>query len=709
MTSRAVNNLEVTQEVQLGAYYDAAPVVSSAAAETLLEGPYSHFNMEEYNLNAALQREYLIGIYNWADSAAAGTALTTINFPGALFNQPFISEKLANFKFFKGGIRLFVRIASNRFLYGKLMVIFNPTNNIGKNIASTDLEYLSGFPHMLVSASSNEAAIFDLPFVSQYRALDMANYQTGEMGGVKIVVLNPLTDVQGNAATVQVCVFAQFLDAKLMLPMDYIPTSNPKVESRNKSAKGIISGTLEAAQPLASALERIPFVAPYATTFKRLSKPASSFAKMLGLNKPTTTAVTQVGKINPFVDLSSGKGLDLAPKLAMDPENQISTMCNMAGMAHDEMDLVTLAGTPMFTTAMTMTNATGAQFLTYLAPVYGGGNDYPTYVDFVAQNFNWVSGSLKFKFYITASLFHSARFVFWLTNDSVTGGNWENCYHQVVDIQGDSEVDMTVAYPAKEVVWDYNNTNANSWCIWVKALSWSEPDPVVAAPIFINVYKAGDSDIRFYGLKEMRYAASSETWIATSNPRADFAKPFQPLHPTFTGYSQNGFVCGEEYKSVRDIVHRYHAKRSPALGGTVSVYEGGGSLGTKSYIGVELWGLVYKYWRGSIRMKHMQKDGTMGCTYMTYNGVTNFVGPALSCSTNPVIEYEAPYYDNRLMLPTTDASPITVKSSSVYARYIMSAAGDDFSFHFITPPPPGYITTVPGTQGLQGLFAYINA
>ena len=126
-TVRAAKDAEPTQDVQLGAYHDVAPIQSSAVNTTIITEPYQSFNMETYPLSGVLDREYDLGLINWQTSSPSFTILATYDFPSVLFNQPFMSGKISGFRYFKGGIRMTFRMSSTLFNYGSVMIWYTPS------------------------------------------------------------------------------------------------------------------------------------------------------------------------------------------------------------------------------------------------------------------------------------------------------------------------------------------------------------------------------------------------------------------------------------------------------------------------------------------------------------------------------------------------------------------------------------------------------
>jgi hypothetical protein len=721
-----VNEIGDTQGVELGTYQDAAPLTSTATNKESLQDPYKTNNMETFDLNRVIQREYAMAPITWTTASASGTLLATYNFPDALFQIPFIQQKINDFRYFRSAVRMTFRMTTTRFLYGKLMVAFQPTPQLTP-FPPTSVFNWSSYPHILISASAGESAVLDIPYVSQNRGLDLENFLTNEMASIKVYVLNPLTDVMGEPANAQVFVTAQFIDAELWLPHDQgtlpgmamVETQSSRahirrrVEADKKSTLGTVSDKLEDMSAMTSAIKSVSSKSVSDNLYD-MATTAGVAMLMAGLSKPTTTDFTSVTRINPYADVANSKGIDLCSKLAMDPQNEISTLPNVGGITEDEMELNYVVGIPVLVAAPAFVAGTPATQIATTSPF----DNSMTLVDFVSRNFLYRSGSLKFKIYITASQFHAVRMVFYLSDAGDTvNSDWQQCYHRVVDIQGDTEVEIMTPYCSNQVC--QGQTDNTEFGLWCQILSWSQPDNTISSPIYLNVYKAADSDMQFGVLIQKEYVVTSVRGNLLrprvelqSNPRADFRKPFQPIQESISAYDHTGYVWGERYTTLREIVHRYQPCESLVAGQPALVYYANGSpSAAKTYYGVEMWGLLYNYWRGSMRIKMLQKTYTAtGVGY--YKTPTYFpAGLVLSSSVNPYLDGEFPYYRPTLFSPTTSSTAsdgYSFVTDSLVARYPLKAAGDDFSFHFIHLPPTGSLNDIGATHGNRGLVTWLS-
>jgi len=280
----------------------------------------------------------------------------------------------------------------------------------------------------------------------------------------------------------------------------------------------------------------------------------------------------------------------------------------------------------------------------------------------------------------------------------------ENCYHRVIDVQPDTQVMFTIPYASKLLA--ATRTVGGEFGIYCTILSWSQPVATATTPLYFNVYKAGASDFRFGAMRDLEFDVQS-------NPREIFAQDFESFHPSMTGYCPGDMIYGEEYTSVREMIHRYTAYGTVA-NASQPVYDFSRTTGAHKF-GIELLGFFYRFYRGGIRFKLFQQSTAAPACMFAALDSDSIAGMFISSNTLKQIEGEFPYYQNCLMNDIVNYSVNTVApqmniSMPVQTCYLFKAAADDFSFHFLYPPPvnflnPTYLHT-PTTQGNVGFRAF---
>lgn len=711
-TDRAVNPLAPTQVVELGTIQDVGPTTATDTDGVIVQVPYSDI-IEKFTFDDVLERTYNVGTFNWTTAQAAGTVITTLSFPQILFAQQFIADKIKYFYGFRGGIEVGFRIAASRTLYGALIAnvdpcaAYYPINNAVQSVvpsSATSPWRMSGSPHILIQASCADVVTITCPFINPQRFLNLRKYANKEICSINLMVLNPLTNTENATSSGQIFVTARFVDASLLQPCDTTQsTPSEKVRERVKNIEGIkknivVSKVNEIQNPAPSFIKRIQLAGNTIAACAMDAVETAAVGMMLGLSKPNTTNFATVMRSDPNMTTNYGNSVEVMPKGALDSENAISTEPNVGGISADELALSYFCGTPVMVNSITFVKGS-----TPISLVTTGIDANPAYCDYAKlMHYAW-SGTHKVKIYITASIFHSCRYVLYYATSAAS--DWQQCYHTIVEVQGSTEVDLELPYFPQSFV-GTGVTTERVWDLYCAELTFSQPDNSIALPVYFNVYKAGSTDFKVFGPKDVQY-------LVQSAPREDFTKPFTKLHGSMEGYGHKGFVYGEEMVTWREYMHRlWPLYAVTTVASRILQY---GDNSGQVCMGTEFIMLFYRYWRGSVRFKLLNLKAATGYNSLFQSVPTMGLVPGAGLS-NPNMnscELEMPYYSPALfdMVHSNQVYPREYATSGTNSKFLFKGAGDDFSLHWLMLPPPGTVvlntpgSSIYGYAGLQSYYA----
>jgi hypothetical protein len=803
-TERAVNEPGETEQVPLGEYDDVAPLTQTeiAPATTTFSGDH---NLISYDFNGMLEREYLMDTITWTTGQARGTfmmgdpgegignsTVSGLMFPKILLDIPFISEKTEDFRYIRAGLRVSFRVTSSKFSYGAMYIAavpfasavpkFNRKTGIYNAIPMTPEEFCS-YPGILLSAQEGSTGVVDIPFVNNKRFIDLNSYAENELAQVQGMVLNNLQNIQGETNEVKVVVTARFLNAEVFMPRTTAQSQRgasfhrpmhsrqrrrnpPNKESLQKSENGAISEVFEIAEDLTNVIGTIFLGESAMNSIRNL--------QVRCMDKPQSVE-SGITKIAPFSDVAQSKGLDKSVVLAQSQETRISTEPNVAGFEFDEMYIPRILRTPSLLQTIEFTAATPAQCLSNCTAV-DIANSFPI-CDHVIRAFSLVCGSYYYKLYITASQFHSIRMAIWLddgyqwdkggTQVSPPVSNFQECFHQIIDIQGDTEVAFAVPY-MNRLPMTYPENISGDFKLYAGILSWV-PNSTIPNSIFVNVFKAAAEDFHFTGQKSISFILQSErnisftengvqvtkcatcgsvftqsteplvaqtrTRVTTdvenctqrkkvrvirqSNPRADFNAPFNMIHDQLSGYQTKNLCSGEDFESIRDLIHRYYPYGGISPGYEREPYDLTGATTNRTHL--EYWGEIFAFFRGSCNVKLISKNPhVIQSVRLVDLRNQELYGTNISCEPNPVLEFNVPNI-NRFLFNSTSTGDGQITRQLAYSyggtqntdgsnRWLLEAAGDDFSFHFIIPPcytATGGYDVLPPPGGFEAFSDYL--
>jgi hypothetical protein len=711
---------EDTQGTRIGTFADVSTLVHATPAGPISVGPHNLLNFEEYDLSQSLSRVYEVAVCTWTEAQAMGAELATISFPKVLFTQSFIANIIGAYSYFTGSVRVSFRMSSSKYIYGKIIASSNPFPITSTTDA--DVYGMAGLPHVLISAAEASTVVMDIPFISIYRALSIQNHFADEIARVKIRVLNPLRNTDGTTASAVLTVQAQFVNPKVSLPMSFEPQSSR--EANIKSEHNSVSSKYESkkgkpftvrmhkiSKTMAPILKAAGQAVAVAKTAMEVGETVATALAVVGLDKPPTqdrnTMVTSI----PDLDLMTANGVAHSVSVGHMVEHAVSVDPLVPGEG-DVMKLTNICMVPSLILSATMINGTLPLPICIAGPLVDQGSNFrPAYVDWVANQFLYVSGTMKYKIYVTAGLFQAIRIVLFLCPDQYDATLWQDCYHKVYDIQGDTEIEFSLPYMCRNVM---NSTRFpdKTPCVWVQVLSWSTPNPTVSAPIYLNIYKSGGSDMQFGTLLE-------KTIVLESNPRADFAQDFEYFDHHMKSYETDGLVIGEKIESVREIVHRMAPYGTMAPNSFVRPYTFTATNNT--FMHLEMWGSIFKFYRGSIRVAVVPKSCTQNSALVVRvpqnAGYPSYNLPFVKYGDKNMglMQVEAPHFAAVPLLATRQGTqnsiphPLEVvlcgKPGDNFV--LMKGGGDDFSFSFLMPPTK-LPTTTPTTMGVSALQTYFQ-
>jgi len=278
-----------------------------------------------------------------------------------------------------------------------------------------------------------------------------------------------------------------------------------------------------------------------------------------------------------------------------------------------------------------------------------------------------------------------------------------------LEVQGDTEVEFVVPYTGQTFCNSKSdNVNWPQMQVYAAILSWSQPDDTIGNAIYLNTYIAAAPDFRVGGPIDTKY-------VCQCNPREDFTQEFQPFHSSMTGYSQEGFIWGEDIRTLRDIVHK-PIPRVAATNATIDPITTSRTAGVTLH-GLDMIAMFYRFWRGSVKVKIMnaKADTTYRSLIMRYpatsGGVQNYSqGIGVNNPNMNSYEAEIPYYQPNLfdMTGSTPFYKRNIMTNATTSGFICIGAGDDFSLHWLCPPPTGgYVNMGPtDTFGYIGLSQF---
>lgn len=197
--------------------------------------------LRTHTIEDILSRPTKITQQTWSVGQTQNTDIYNVAFPDAIIDaSDIIKDKLQNFTYLRADICVRVILNASTFQQGKLLAYFAPFSRVVGTRATLN-EHLPGktaFPSTVLDAATGNSGDLRIPFVSPYTHYNLTTQQ-GDMGNLKITVLNRLQTLENCTVTV----FAWFENIDLG-----VPTARPNLalaSARNISKSSVTTSDKE--------------------------------------------------------------------------------------------------------------------------------------------------------------------------------------------------------------------------------------------------------------------------------------------------------------------------------------------------------------------------------------------------------------------------------------------------------------------------------
>lgn len=430
--------------------------------------------------------------------------------PWVLFlNNSRVLNKLETFKLLQGNLNIKIMVNGSPFHYGRMFfgvrpsVYDNNPLNIGPKVqlvspnfhdqANSDRtmpcmqSLYSQRPHVFIDPSTNQPQHITWPFFAAGNNIDlMQSFTFRRMGVIEIWELNSLAHANGATDPVEITMFAWMSNVKLagLSQGTVTPQSGVRMrKSKNKpkftaksgadeySSNGLISAPATTLASYANYFTEIPYIGAFAKATNIAASAVAGVAKIFGYSRPPILTDTMFVRPQPMGNLANTTGADPLMKLSLDPKQELTIDPATLGLpADDEMSFAYLlkkeAWIDTFNWNLNTTQAEGRIYSlllhphtspSFYTPVVGddGGNaaHTKTPVGFVAEPFEYWTGSLRVRFQIVCSQFHRGRLMFvyeptpWAEGTNV---DTNNRFVHVIDIAEERDVTFEVNWTQED-------------------------------------------------------------------------------------------------------------------------------------------------------------------------------------------------------------------------------------------------------------------
>lgn len=578
-----VPEMTVTSEVTTS-FIDANAGTHTGKATTPLDYELADAQTSS-DLASFLARPVRIVSTTWAPSDPVGFLFSDVPVWGSFLNSPAIKNKLSNYAFIRGNLKLKIVTNASPFLYGSLRAVYRPLHQFkGVTVTSafpSALMPYSQMPGVWITPAHSEGAEFTCPFIfprSFVRTTLLSEINT--LGVLDGVVYNTLASANGATSSVSVQVYAWMEDVTLAGP------TVGAVLQADEYGVGVVSAPASAIAAVASKLTKTPLIGRFAKATEIGASAASNIAKLFGYtNVPVIEDVRPV-RISTFPSLASAEIGYPHDKLSLDAKNELSIDPSIAGLGgEDELAIAHFVQRESYLTGTTWTSSQPADtslFTSVVLPqlTYATGNVIDFIPSAVVSNLfrNW-RGDMIFRFKFIATPFHKGRVRISYDPQSATiqttGDTGPFVVNKIVDLGAETDVEFRIPYQ-QALPWCYTLSN-NKLSLWstsatptlsltdtfnngmisMKVLT-SLTGPTTTASVGVQIFVRGAENLEFANPSSAPtdltpFALQSEEYYDRGSTMAD------ELGETTQASTHRALVnFGESVQSLRTLMRRHN-------------------------------------------------------------------------------------------------------------------------------------------------------
>ncbi len=220
MTQDSIVTMETAYPIEEVKKSDACPMDNKFDADS---------GTRFQNIQEFLKTPRPVDTIVWAATDTALTLLAQYDVPDILFCSDMPVCKVADFRYFRCEAVFSFLVTAQRMSLGSVLAVIFPAPTIVGNIKNdTTLTQLTGYPHVLIDASSKSEVRLRVPYVARKMNYDMLLDTAAPWARIKLFVVNPLAGGSGStSAFISVLTHCEQLHLSIRTPQHMTPFTPP--------------------------------------------------------------------------------------------------------------------------------------------------------------------------------------------------------------------------------------------------------------------------------------------------------------------------------------------------------------------------------------------------------------------------------------------------------------------------------------------------
>jgi len=424
-----------------------------------VRGPLDSIMSEpSWDFNKILGKPMRLGTYQWTTTQTVGTVIKQVYpFFASLTKNSIYGAILQSFMFFKANVVIRAEVNGYRFTQGRLIMYGVPMldDAIVTNWHRFSRCASSSVRHCFIDACENSVVELKLPFIynkshyqTKWEPLDSnptTPTNTIEPWNVHLDVFNQLkvNVTTGGSTTVNISLFMHFEDVQLKVPAPAF-IAQASVDIKMKGWDRLVS------------------------SFMPQNIIRDALDSYRGRDKPNDPVNPNVMVRKAFGYQSNSRNIEHLHKMCYEPSIQVDPAVGLFGVNEDEMSIDYLKKRFTFLTMLNVTTSTSAAKVLWECPISPIPNEavsdsstWPSagcglnladlsatsnpigvpLLTYISMPFSYWYGSIKFRFDMVATSFHTAKFAF-----VIHYGTAYNISMEQILTAGSSAIDPTSSY-----------------------------------------------------------------------------------------------------------------------------------------------------------------------------------------------------------------------------------------------------------------------
>lgn len=608
-----------------------------------------------------LSRQYKVYEFDFVP----GTTSVSVPFPAVLFNQQVLAGAMLSFKYWKGDIKVHIKMQSVPQQRGALLASWLPCTNK----AVTSKIVASGNHATILNVSTSDTATFVIPYLSPKAWLTYPPYTDSDHSTLYLNTLVPLSAPTGITNVVKISVYASIESPEVA---GFVHTDVAQ------SALQPVKKVLSTVNPVLGAIADITSVVePALGLLNLLDKPETMIKPQYVVSDGVraTDWLTEVE--TPYVPMS------------LKERPYLSNTVNLFPLGKSSDSFTTLAANPMLCYQQEVTTAAGR--IEYpvnpCVPAFDGVEWGPDYLFHFTRYGSYWRGGIRFFMHFCCDQFTSCRFRVGISYKA-WNANWADSGDvpsSVVDVYGSTYYAVIVFYLHDEywqkVVIPFTASSTYYPRLYIEALDTPVGANAPTQPkITISLFRAAAPDFQLaepgYNVP---YTPPPEKKTEKPVPKANrdraqcsiegaFSKSFASIVPDSMLTTELGMCMPEVLDSPAQLCKRVLAPEEDVA----DVY-GHDAPNTMPHLYLNMTSQVFIFWRGSRRVtvRYLAEAGTWDIT--TGILTRNPVSPSVE------LQSEADYHSIGVVLPYFSTTPYRVNTDYQYTGRPFTASVTWFS------------------------------